>query len=807
MHQGCGRRTVISIGKLRDADYYEREVVDGAEDYYVGSGEAPGRWVGSLAAELGLDGNVDGDQLRALFELRHPFTDEALLSTRATKPGFDVTISAPKSVSVLWALGDAGTSATVVDSLWSAVDDTRRYLEANACSVRRGHAGVDVEDGAGFVGAAFLHRTSRLADPGLHVHLLVINATHDADGRWTALDGRAVYRERYTADAVFQASLRHALASDAGSLFAEPDRHGVAEIAGVPAGVRRAFSQRRIVIEAEMARRGVTTAEGARIATLDTRPPKGEAIGEDELRLRWVQRARQLEFSIDDVPSMRRDPRVVLLPADIARRVTESDAYFTRGDIVRSVATGATQGATLDQIEAKVDEYLSSAHAVELVEGRIWTTPEILELERSTVAAAVAGRGGGSAAIDDATVDAALSARPSLSDEQQEMIRSLTQSGDAVQLVVGRAGAGKTFALDAVRAAFEASGHRVIGTSLAARAARELEDGSGIRSQTAASLRTAIDSGTLQLDSRTVLVVDEAAMVGTRMLAGLVADSSRAGAKVILVGDPKQLPEIQAGGLFAALASRLGHEDLADNRRQVDPAERTALVDLREGRVDAALGRLIANGNVTLADNAELLRDAMVTDWLGAESSGAHVVMIALRRDDVDDLNDRARQSLRRAGRLGAEVLSVDDVSFAVGDRILAHRNRYDLGLVNGDTGVVAGVRDRRLVVDLDSGRQVEVPKDYLESGHLGHGYARTVHKAQGMTCDEALLLGSESLFAEAGYTGLSRGRAHNHIYAVASSDELGPNGAEDPLAHVRRTLQVSHGKTAAMDLVAQVGP
>ena len=343
---------MISIGKLRNADYYEREVVDGAEDYYVGSGEAPGRWVGSLAAELGLDGNVDGDQLRALFELRHPFTDEALLSTRATKPGFDVTISAPKSVSVLWALGDAETPATVVDSLWSAVDDTRRYLEANACSVRRGHAGVEVEDGAGFVGAAFLHRTSRLADPGLHVHLLVINATHDADGRWTALDGRAVYRERYTADAVFQSSLRHALASDPGYLFAEPDRHGVAEIAGVPAGVRRAFSQRRIVIEAEMARHGVTTAEGARIATLDTRPPKGEAIEEDELRRRWAQRARQLGFSIDDVPTMRRDPRVVRTPADIARRVTESDAYFTRGDIVRSVATGATQGATLDQIES-----------------------------------------------------------------------------------------------------------------------------------------------------------------------------------------------------------------------------------------------------------------------------------------------------------------------------------------------------------------------------------------------------------------------------------------------------------------------
>lgn len=173
---------MISIGKLRSADYYQREVVDGAEDYYVASGEAPGRWVGYLAAELGLRGDVDADQLHALFQLRNPHTGEALLASRATKPGFDLTISAPKSVSVLWALGDAGTSSAVVASMWSAVEDSKRFFEANACAVRRGHAGAEVQDGAGFVGAAFLHRTSRLADPGLHVHLLVINATHGPDG-------------------------------------------------------------------------------------------------------------------------------------------------------------------------------------------------------------------------------------------------------------------------------------------------------------------------------------------------------------------------------------------------------------------------------------------------------------------------------------------------------------------------------------------------------------------------------------------------------------------------------------------------
>ena len=108
---------MISIGKLRSADYYEREVVDGAEDYYVRPGEAPGRWVGNLAAELGLEGTVDGDHLAALFELRHPHTGEPLLDTNATKPGFDLTISAPKSVSLLWALGDEDRAAQVEDSL------------------------------------------------------------------------------------------------------------------------------------------------------------------------------------------------------------------------------------------------------------------------------------------------------------------------------------------------------------------------------------------------------------------------------------------------------------------------------------------------------------------------------------------------------------------------------------------------------------------------------------------------------------------------------------------------------------------
>ena len=411
----------------------------------------------------------------------------------------------------------------------------------------------------------------------------------------------------------------------------------------------------------------------------------------------------------------------------------------------------------------------------------------------------------GTGVANTVAVEAATGARPSLADEQREMVRRLALSGNSVDIVVGRPGSGKTFALDAVRAAYEASEYRVLGTALAARAAKELEAGSGIPSRTAASLQSALASGLLQLDSRSVVVIDEAGMVGTRMLAALVAEANSAGAKVIAVGDPKQLPEIQAGGLFRALASRLGEHELTGNRRQRDPVERIVLADLRAGRVDAAVGRLVERGHVTVSDNADLVRDAMVTHWLQATVDGRDAVMLGLRRDDVDDLNDRARHALIRDGRLGPEVLAVDDVRFAVGDRVLAHRNRYDLGLLNGDTGVVRGATKGRLLVDIDGGRSVEVPVDYLSAGHLGHAYARTIHKAQGMTCDEALLLGSEELFAEAGYTGLSRGRLRNHLYTVASGQELEDHAADDPLARVRQALSASHTKTAAMDLVAQV--
>ena len=199
-------------------------------------------------------------------------------------------------------------------------------------------------------------------------------------------------------------------------------------------------------------------------------------------------------------------------------------------------------------------------------------------------------------------------------------------------------------------------------------------------------------------------------MLGTRHLAAIVNAASTGRAKVVCIGDDHQLLAVDAGGLFTALADRLPTIELTDNRRQLDPAEQAALLDLRHGRVDAALGRLERYGNVTLADNADVLRATLVRDWYAATSAGKHALMAAPTRADVADLNERARDHLRADHLLGQVVAEINGLELRVGDKVIAHRNRYDLGILNGDTGRVTYADDNQVHVTLDDKRRQRIP-------------------------------------------------------------------------------------------------
>src|SRR5439155_20873809 len=228
---------------------------------------------------------------------------------------------------------------------------------------------------------------------------------------------------------------------------------------------------------------------------LATRTTKSKAIPEEELRRAWAQRATEIGFALEGVPRMPRTPALTVTDEDLAGVLTGERAAFGRAEVVRAVATTATQGATLAQIDARTDAFLASPQAVSLVGGRWWTTPEILALEQQAIRVCRAGTGIGAGVAESAAVEAAIAARPSLAAEQQAMVRHVTGSGNRLDAVVGPPGCGKTFALDAVREAYQASGYRVVGVALAARAARELHSGAGIDSRTARSLQLALDTG------------------------------------------------------------------------------------------------------------------------------------------------------------------------------------------------------------------------------------------------------------------------------------------------------------------------
>jgi conjugative relaxase-like TrwC/TraI family protein len=800
---------VLSIGKLAPGqpDYYLDTVAAGAEEYYTAAGEASGRWMGRGLARLGLAGKIGARDLAAVLDGRGP-NGRRLCGAqgRPRVPGFDCTFSAPKSVSLVWALGPPDVSRQVRDAHDAAVDAALAVLESEASRARRGRGGLLQVDADGFAAAAFRHRTSRAGDPQLHTHLLVANLAHvDGEDRWTALDARPLYAWAKTAGYLYEAQLRVELTRRLGVTWERPVR-GIAEVAGIPKPVLRHFSRRRQQIEAHLAEAGTAGARAAQVATYATRKAKDTTTPMIDLITEWRHRAAALGLDDDRLAAVwggtpQHNParpgadqaQALFTRLTLASGLTEQRSTFNRRDAIQHICDLLPAGADMGELLALADAFLSSRDVVHLTGGstdrlrqvdgasapiptdpRRFTTREMLQVEAHLLHLVASRRSARAGIACPETVDDVLARRPGLSDEQVDMVRRICESGAGVDVIEGVAGAGKTFALAAAHEAWTASGRRVVGAALAARAARQLEAGSGIPSSTLDRLLADLarpHGGRLGPDH--VVVVDEAAMVGTRTLLDLVRHAHRAGAKVVLVGDPRQLPEIEAGGAFAGLARRGERTALTINRRQHEPWERQALSDVRHGRAEEALAAYLAHGRIDHDTDPAVVRHRMIDDWWAASADGADVLMLAAHHRQVDDLNTRARERMRSAGRLGERELLLGGRACAVGDTVLALRNDYRHGILNGTRGTVTAIDEtaRRLEVTLDNGATVAVPFTYAEAGHLTHGYAMTIHKTQGATVDVALVLVDDTMTREQLYTALSRGRLRNVIYV--STDDL----------------------------------
>ncbi len=855
---------MVGVTKIQrgNAGYWLAAVAEGGEDYYTKPGEAPGEWIGRLAGELGLSGQVDAAGYGAILEGRDPTSGEQLVKRPPTKfreradgaqkrvepvLGYDVRFSAPKSVSILYALGDEVTRARVLTIVNEAVRQGLAHLEAEACMVQRGRNGVRIERGEGFVGMAFRHRMSRAGDPALHVHVVISNLTRAAsDGKWLSLaspKGRSpLWPHGKSAGVVFQAALRAGFLREFGLGF-EKVTNGYADLKGFGREVIDSLSTRSKEIAGWLEAHGVDSIAAAQTAAYRTRANKDYGIAEDDRRAEWIATAEPPDVTPEGMVDMvasaspRQPRRVSAADLDAALvKLEETTSHFDRRALLWALCDQLPEGADLPSLAVAVDQILASERIVCVHESTgpldldHYTTPRLAELERNFIEGALRGAEAGIAQVPRPSVDAVLAERPYLGADQREAVLRLTSGGEQIVTVAALPGTGKTTLLDTAREAWQAAGYEVRGCATARNASNELIDAGIVDSTSIRALLYRADAlraqGIMPFQRRTVLIVDEASVTSTPDLEALRLLVVECGGKLVVVGDPRQIDAIGPGGLFGYLTRITEPATLTTIYRQQRAEDRELVKLVHEGRGSEALDLLRTRGRLVVGEDLASTLRAQLADWHRDYETGADVVMIARRNRDVDHLNDSARELRRETGALGEAEVIVGERAFAAGDRIQTRINRE--GAVNRERwdvlAVDAAARTATLRRIGGDGRTLTLGPSYLdrrtaEGGPaIEYAYALTKFGSQGKTFDRAYPLLDAGADLEQELVALSRGREVANAYTVASSElldpELGPGRREvsDALQDIRATIEREGNDYAAVEVdlrkrIAQMGP
>ena len=790
---------VASIGAIASAaqgvSYYEKD------GYYAKDDPEHLRlsaWAGKGADALGLTGPVDPDVFRAVLEGKVPDGSGRELGRRdrdgklVHRPGRDVTLSAPKSVSLAALVGG---DARVVDVHDRAVQATLAWIEGNAAETRMKDPATGRmvrEGGQKTVAATFRHDTSRNLDPQLHTHAVIANMVQGEDGKWRSMANEKLYESKMLIGAIYRSELARGLGR-LGYGIEKTHADGRFEIAGVSRETIEAFSTRRAEIEAGMAERGMgSPSDNPRLAeraALVSRAAKRD-IDRDELTGVWQRQAADLAFdapalaaeaakgaereTAPDAPGGRdggargsRDAslaaergedagRAAQSPADAAvawavAHLSEREAVFSRTDLLAAALAWNPGEVTVGEAEAAAArlEKAGSLHAASLpgMEGLL-TTDRAVGDEKETIALMEAGRERGATPMRARAVDKALRNGP-LTDGQKAAVKLVLASEDRVVGVQGYAGSGKTTMLNRARALLEKRGYEVRGLAPSASAARTLEGEAGIGAETlqrflaryagvAAGRMTAKGEKEMRAAfAKTVLVVDEGSLASTVQARDLlrIADSLRI-PRVVLVGDEKQLDAVDAGKPFAQLQAAGMKTAVMDQiMRQRDPALKEAVEASLAGDIARAFEKL---GDNVAEVNPDNLAGAAAARWLALspedrENTGLMAPSHSLR----EGINGIVRERLTRDGVVHGPAMETERLvsrGYTNAEKALA-RN-YMAGDVVGfhrpykRLGVAKGDELRVAGVDRAAGTVTLAGKD---GGTVGWQPGRIAAKAGGV--------------------------------------------------------------------------
>jgi conjugative relaxase-like TrwC/TraI family protein len=806
-----GHRSIKYYNNTADQAYRSAAKAAGgglAEYYSEGETRIPS-WlvVGDkefVAAATGLRGSaLDGgdantEQARAWLDNgRAPNGVTGREFTEKSVHGFDLTFSAPKSVSLIRGLTDDIAEKILAAAHTQAVHTAMQYLHRHA-GYTRVHNPItgnkDLRRLPGLVAIAYQHETSRCGDPHLHTHVIVPNRQPRADGQLVSLDSKSLYHEAKAAGIIYQATLRHLLHAERGFEFNAVDPHtGMAEIAGVDPACLKAWSRRSTRLR-EWARNNLVVVDGAPTAAQlaaaqkATRPAKHESLSWAELKVQWRADARGLRLDRAAHFAARTERRTharsahdAAHTADIAAHIDK--AAFTRADMVELLGAHLPVDAPgeprtlIEQLVDQVGIRISDPREAHQREGS----------ERFTLEAIIAEEEHILEMADESDNRSRLDVRAEdlgdLSANQEQAIRSIAVSPFLIQPLQAPAGAGKTHSLKVLRAAAHRARKDVLVLAPTGKAVDEaMADGAGDHGLTIAKALHLINNNRHSITRSTLVIVDEASMVGTPDLNKLLSCAVMGRAKTVLVGDAYQLSPVKArGGMFEQLCADLPwSQRLGEVWRMANPEERDTSLALRSGRgnrLRTAVTWYRDRGRLHSGDPIAMARDALDA-YLTDRNAGKDALLVCDTWEMVDALNRRLHDALIRPG---PTVTAARDLQIGVGDIVMSRSNDITIDVLpavnqardgvdqvrNGNRWRVAGIdpHTNRIAAErLSDGARAVFEGDYL-TDHITLGYAATVHSAQGVTADSSYALLGEGASRAMLYVAMTRGRHNNEAF------------------------------------------
>jgi conjugative relaxase-like TrwC/TraI family protein len=780
------------------------------DEYYVQDGG--GRWWTQGPAVVRHGAPIMLESFRDLCAGLDPTTGRPLVRGAGAghRAGWDLTLTAPKTLSLLWAASGPEQRAQLEAIHAAAVEEALGFLYAEELAeVRLGAGGQWREAPTGLMVGRFDHYTSRAGDPNCHTHCVLINAAASQDRKHRTLEPERLYQWQLVVGSAYRAALAERLTRELG-LRLRPAGQGQFEIAGIPQTAIEAFSKRSAAIEARVGGdRAAASGAQKEIAALATRGAKADLPTGPALEARWraelsaldldpwravSEAARELapEHEAELSAELPFDPPEIAGTMPVARAASalfrHENVLSRKSLIERALDEAALQGLGLAAVRAELAELERSGQLVRLVRSErqaCWTTPGIAAAEAALLRAA--DRPAAEHVIPVPIVEAVLSCAPQLAEEQKLALRHVSGAA-AVSVLEAGAGTGKTTTAKALTEIARRCELQVIGLAPSWVAADELRSSTGIPAQAIAKWRHdhAQGAGT-SLGPDSLVLVDEAGMVGTKDLAAILSAAEAGGARVVLVGDRRQLASVAGASALRAVTDVLGrHATLSQVRRQVVPWQRAASVLMARGEVEAGLRAYASRGCIELVPGSAAVQERALALW--SETRARHgsdaVLMVTRRNRDAAALNRGARALLRTEGVLtgpDVEVTARDRenkaqaLSLAVGERVRFGESLSQHGIRNGTRAVVEAIGpdeagELRLRVRLEDGRQVE--DDYagfvpLQRGRskarllprISPGYAGTVYAAQGRTCEATIYCGFTAGDARELYVGLTRHR------------------------------------------------